>query len=251
MVLMNENYILQYWQGIQSGEITVSKRIKQIYQKTVDELNTPEPPFVFDIVKASRPIEFIERFCKHSKSKWLGKPIKLELWQKAMIQVVYGFVHADTGLRRAREWLILVARKNGKSTLSSGIGLYEMLNENGSQVVCAATKREHAKIVFDEALNMVRQSKDLSKHIKKRKTDLYYPSRLSTFQPLCSQSNSLDGLNAQLGIIDECHAIKDRNLYDVVRQSQSSREQPLMLTISTSGFLRESLGVSTTLCKLV
>ena len=235
------NYILEYYDKIISGEITTSKRIKQIYKKAVEELQTPKPPFIFDEEKASRPIEFIEKFCKHSKGRWMGKPIVLELWQKGMISIIYGFINKDTGFRRAREWFVVCGRKNGKSTISSGIGLVELMLENGSQVVCAATKRDQAKIVFDEAFNMVKQSPFLSKHIKKRKTDLYFSQRFSTFTPLCSQSNSLDGLNSQLGIIDEAAAIRDRNLYDVVRQSQSSREQPLMLTISTSGFLRECL----------
>ncbi len=235
------NYITEYYEKICSGEITTSKRIKQIYKKAVEELNTPKPPFVFSEEKANRPIEFIERFCKNSKGKWMGKPITLELWQKALIQVVYGFINKHTGLRRVREVFVVCARKSGKSVMVSGIGLYEMMSEKGSQVVCVATKRDQAKIVFDEAFNMVKQSPDLLKHIRKRKTDLYFEKTFSTFTPLCSQSNSLDGLNAQLGIIDECHAIRDRNLYDVVRQSQSSREQPLMLTISTSGFVRESL----------
>ncbi|MDD4698939.1 MAG: terminase large subunit [Oscillospiraceae bacterium] len=235
------NYIFEYWAKIKSGEIIVGQKIKKLYEKIVGELENPKHPYIFDIEKASKPIIFIEKFCRHSKGRWAGKPIHLELWQKAMIQIVYGFINSETGLRRVREWFVLVGRKNGKSTLASGIGLYEMLTEKGSQVVCAATTLKQAKIVFHEAWNMVKQSPDLSKHIRKRKDDLYFDASLSVYEPICNKSSTQDGLNAQLGIVDECHAIKDRNLYDVIKESQSTRDQPLMLTITTAGFIRESL----------
>lgn len=134
------NYILEYWNKIQSGEIVACKRLIQQYQKLVDELNNPRDPWVFDIEKATRPIEFIERFCKHSKGKWIGKPVKLELFQKAKIQAVYGFVHKDTGLRRCREVFTLVGRKNGKSTEKAATGNYMFIGdgEGGAEVYSVA-----------------------------------------------------------------------------------------------------------------
>src|SRR5690554_5540581 len=97
------NYILEYWKRIESGEIVVCKRLIQQYQKLVDELKNPRDPWVFDLKTATSPIEFIEKFCKHSKGKWIGQPVRLELWQKAMLQSVFGFVHKETGYRRCRE----------------------------------------------------------------------------------------------------------------------------------------------------
>lgn len=238
---MAENYILKYWDKIQSGEIIVSKRIKQLYEKVVTELENPKPPFVFNIEMASRPITFIETFCKNSKGQWSGKQIQLLLWQKAMIQVIYGFVHCETKLRRAREIFIICGRKNGKSVLTSGLGLYGMMEEDGAQVACISTKKDAAMIVFNEALNMVRQSPNLNKHIRKRKSDMYMESTFSNFVPLSSKSNTLDGLNVSLGIADEVAAIRDRDTYDVIFQSQSSRQQPMMFSISTAGFIREGL----------
>lgn len=238
-----ENYILEYWDKIQKGEIVACRRLKQQYQKLVDELNNPKDPWVFDIERANQPIEFIERFCKHSKSKWIGKPVKLELFQKAQLQAIYGFVHKETGLRRCREVFTLVGRKNGKSTLKAATGVYMMVGdgEGGSEVYSLATKKDQARIVFTEAVNMVAQSPYLSKHIKKRKTDLYFPITFSKFEPLSSDSNSLDGLNVHYGIIDELHAIKDRNLYDVIRQAMTAREQPILDIITTAGFVRECI----------
>ncbi len=237
------NYILQYWDRIQSGEAVVSRRVRQQYQKIVDELQHPRDPWVFDLERAAAPIEFIERFCRHSKGKWIGQPVQLELWQKALLQAVFGFVHKETGARRCREFVMLVGRKNGKSTLLAGLGLYMLIGdgEGGAEVFCVATKRDQARIVFTEAVNMVSQSPALRKHLKKRKTDLYFPVAFGKFEPLASESNSLDGLNSHCVIIDELHAIKDRNLYDVMRQSMTARTQPLLAMITTAGFVRECI----------
>ena len=238
-----KNYILEYWEKIQSGEIQACRRLKQQYQKLVDELENPRDPWVFDLEKANRPIEFIERFCRHSKGKWAGKPVKLELFQKAKIQAVYGFVHKETGLRRAREVLTIIGRKNGKSTEKAALGNYMLVadGEGGAEVYSVATKKDQARIVWTEAYNMVVQSPALSKHIRKRKTDLYFPVTFSKFEPLASDSNSLDGLNVHYAIMDELHAIKDRNLYDVIKQAMTAREQPLLDMITTAGFVRECI----------
>ncbi len=241
--MSQRNYILEYWDKIQSGEIVACRRLKQQYQKLVDELNNPRDPWVFDIEKATRPIEFIETFCRHSKGKWIGKPVKLELFQKAKIQAVYGFVHKETGLRRCREVFTLVGRKNGKSTEKAATGLYMLIGdgEGGSECYSVATKKDQARIVWTEAHNMVAQSPALSKHVRKRKTDLYFPVTFSKFEPLASDSNSLDGLNTHYCIMDELHAIKDRNLYDVIKQSMTAREQPILDMITTAGFVRECI----------
>lgn len=240
---MRAEYIREYWNKITTGEVVACKRLIQQYSKIVHELDNPKDPWVFDDELANAPIEFIEKFCKHSKGKWIGKPVILELFQKAKLQAVYGFVHKETGLRRVRESFTLVGRKNGKSTEKAGTGVFMLVGdgEGGSEVYSAATKKDQARIVFTEAVNMSVQSADLSRHIKKRKTDLYFPMTFSKFEPLASDSNSLDGLNAHNIIIDELHAIKNRDLYDVLKQSMSAREQPLLDMITTAGFVRESI----------
>ena len=235
------NYILTYYNLIKSGKIEASIKIKKQYEKIVYDLEHPGK-YHFDIEKATRPITFIEKFCKHSKGQWAGKPVILDLWQKAIIQTVFGFVD-DKGFRKYREVFIVVARKNGKSTLLSAIGLYMLFadHEGGAQVCCVASKKDQAKIVFEEAKNMVSQSSLLRKHIQKRKSDLYVGLTFSTFEPLASDSNTLDGLNMHCGILDEVHAWKDRNIYDVSKQSMGARQQPLLFTISTAGFVRENI----------
>jgi phage terminase large subunit-like protein len=241
--MKNVDYIRLYWEQIRTEKVMACKRLIQQYEKIIDELDHPRPPWVFDVDKASQPINFIEQFCKHSKGKWIGKPVRLELFQKAKIQAVYGFVHKDTGMRRCREVFTCVGRKNGKSTEKAATGNFMLVGdgEGGSEVYSVATKKDQARIVFSEAVNMVSQSPALGKHIKKRKTDLYFPVTFSKFEPLASDSNSLDGLNTHNCIMDELHAIKDRNLYDVMKQSMAAREQPLLDMITTAGFVRECI----------
>ena len=235
------NYILTYYNLIKSGKIEACEKIIKTYEKIIEDLNNPGK-YHFDIEKATKPITFIEKFCKHSKGQWAGKPVLLDLWQKAIIQTVFGFVD-EKGFRKYREVLIIVARKNGKSTLLSAIGLYMLFadGEGGAQVCCVASKKDQARIVFEEAKNMVLQSTLLKKHIRKRKSDLYVDLTFSTFEPLASDSNTLDGLNMHCGILDEIHAWKDRNIYDVSKQSMGARQQPLLLEISTAGFVRENI----------
>ena len=235
------NFVLDYWNEIESGRVQVSSKVKKVYARLVDEIHQPNK-WQFDLRAANRPIEFIETLCKHSKAEWMGKPIELELFQKAFISALFGFID-EQGIRRFKETFFLVARKNGKSTLLSGIMLYMMIadGEGGAQVVSAATKREQSSIVFNEALNMVSQSPDLKSHLKKRKTDLYFPLTFSTMTALASDSNTLDGLNLHLAVIDELHAIRDRNLYEVLKQGMSARRSPLMVMITTAGTVRENI----------
>lgn len=239
------NWILEYADKLKSGEEVTSKRVKKVYLKLAEEIRNPDPDseWIYDESRADKPIEFIEKFCKHSKGEWMGRDVELDVFQKAFIAALFGFVHKLTGVRRFKETFFLVARKNGKSTLLSGIMLYMQIadGEGGAQVVSAATKRDQAAIVFNECVNMVRQSPYLSKHLKKRKSDIYFPLTFSTMNPLSSDSNTLDGLNLHLAVIDELHAIKDRNLYEVLKQGMSARNQPLLVMITTAGTVRESI----------
>lgn len=236
------NYLKAYLDAIEGGEIVVCKRIRKVYTRLVYEAENPGK-YRFDEERANRPIEFIERFCKHSKGEWAGQPVRLELFQKAFISALFGFVDSKTGLRKYREAFFMVARKNGKSTMLAGIALYMLLadGEAGAEVYSVATKKDQAKIIFDEVCHMVSQSPYLRKHIKKRKSDLYFSASMSKLQPLGKNSDTLDGLNSSCVILDEAHAVKDRNLYEVMKQSQSARTQPLFVTITTAGTVRECI----------
>lgn len=238
-----KNFIGAYLDEIKAGKCIVCKRTRRQYERLVDDIHHPKDGYIFDQARAERPIAFIERFCKHSKGEWAGQPLRLELFQKAFISALFGFVDAKTGYRKYRETLFYVARKNGKSVMLSGLALYMLIadQEAGAEVYSVASKKDQAKIIYEETYNMVRQSPDLLQVIKKRKSDLYFPLTFSKFQPLGKNSDTLDGLNSSLVIIDELHSIKDRNLYEVMKQSQSARRQPLLVMITTAGTVRECI----------
>lgn len=236
------NYIKEYIEQINSGKIIVGEKVKKIYKKLLKESNDKSLPFYFDENKGNRPIEFIETFCKQAEGE-IGKPIELELFQKAYIQALFGFVYRDTELRRFNETMFLVGRKNGKTTLLSAIALYMMIADGEGSAECysVATKKDQASKAFKSACAMRSQSPEIRALISKRRTDMYMPSTFSSFEPLSSDSDTLDGLNSHLVIIDELHAIKDRNLYEVMKQSTSSRRQPLVVMITTAGTVRECI----------
>ena len=240
------NYVREYCDKIHSGEILTSRRVMAVYKRLVAEMLDDNAPYYFDEEIGERPIEFIERFCKQSQGV-LGAPIQLELFQKAYIQALFGFINKETGFRRFRETMFYVGRKNGKSTLLAGIGLYLLVAdyEGAAEIYSVATKKDQASKVLTEAHNMVKQSPELRAVIRKRRNDLYFEATSSKFEALASDSNTLDGLNSHAVIIDELHAIRDRNLYDVMKQSTSSRNQPLVVMITTAGTLRECIFDST------
>lgn len=238
------NYVVDYYEKIASGEIATSRRVKTVYERLVKEIQEPAPdsPYYFDEQIGERPVLFIERFCRQSQGA-LGSELRLELFQKAFIQTLFGFLEKETGFRRFRETLFLCGRKNGKSTLLSGIALYMLIadGEGAAEIYSVATKKDQAKKVLTEAVNMIKQSPELRAVVKKRRNDVYFPATSSVFEALASDSNTLDGLNSHAVIIDELHAIRDRNLYEVMKQSTSSRRQPLVVMITTAGTVRECI----------
>lgn len=240
---LDYNPIIEYYNKIVSGEEVVSAKVKQVYKKLVDDIYDQNSEWEYNPKRANHAIEFIENFCKHSKGKMGGKPFILELWQKALIAAVFGFVHKIDGIRKYREVILIVARKNGKSTLSAAVGLYMQTadGEPGPEIVSAATKKDQAKIIWSEAKRMVKKSPSLRKRIRTLVSELASDYNDGTFKPLSSDSNTLDGLNVHCGLIDELHAIEDKNLYDVIVDGTSAREEPLIFITSTAGTVREGI----------
>lgn len=230
----------KYCTDILDGKIVACHRMKQVSEMLLTNLHNPKE-FHFDINIANRHIEFIEKFCKLPSGK-LGMPFKLELFQKARLQAVFGFVD-DNNLRQYNEVLIIEGRKNGKTSESAAVEIDLLVNDNeGSpQIYNIATKLDQAKLGFNACHKMIKQSPILSAHVKKRASDLYFSYNFGFIKAMASNSNSLDGLDAHGVIIDELAAIKDRDLYDLMKQSMGARLQPLLFTITTNGFVRESI----------
>ena len=254
MTLMSSN-IEEYYKWICDNPNKVCKKVKTIYKKLNEDISKEKEVsflnkgkeekhiYIFDKKKATRPIEFIEHYLRQSKGKWNGKPLKLELFQKAMLEALFGFVDKETGLRKYRKAIFFVARKNGKSVLDSAIATYMLTAdyEGGAEIYSVATKKEQSKIVWEESKKMIKKSPTLAKIIRCLIGGIYYDATDSVFRALASDSNSLDGLNAHLVIADEVHAWKDKNLLDVMFDSMSARTQPILLETSTMGTIRQNV----------
>lgn len=236
------NPIREYWQAIQDGREVVSKKIYKTYKHLIHQLDHPGE-YYYSPARANHVIEFFENYLRHSKGKLGGKLIVLELWQKAILATIFGFIDIE-GNRQYRKALLIVGKKNGKSTLASGIGLYMQLadGELGPEIYSAATKKDQAKIIWQEAKRMVRKSKELLKRVRTLVAELVSDFNDGVFKPLASDSDTLDGLNVHCALLDEIHQWKSgRALYDIIADGVTAREQPLIFACSTAGVIREDI----------
>ena len=230
----------QYFGGILDGKIVACDKMKRISEVLIEQYLAPEE-FHFDYDVAKRHTDFIEKFCKLPSGN-IGEPLRLELFQKARFQALYGFVD-DNDLRQYNECLIVEGRKNGKTTETAGFEIDGLINdkEGSPQIYNLATMLDQAKLGFNAAHKMVMQSPALAKWIRKRAADLYCDINYGFIKALASNSNSLDGLDVHMAVIDELAAIKDRDLYDLIKQAMGARKQPLLYCITTNGFVREGI----------
>jgi len=230
------NYLIEYYQKVMSNEILVGEELKTMLKRLMDDL--VDPRFDFDEKPGNLRTDFIETFCKHTKSPFNGQPFILELWEKALIQTAYGFKMKETGLRRFNEVILLIARKNGKTTFIAGLDLAEFfLSKGGVDIVCASNTSEQANILFEEINNMREQSPALSneKRSKKNIFFIYSPKTKNKIKKLSAQSRNKDGYNIEVGCIDEVHEMTDSKVYDAIKQSQSTKKEPLIFIITTEG----------------
>lgn len=236
------NPILEYWEKIQDKEICVSDKVFRTYKKVVKDITAPGEYF-YSAKRANHILEFAENYCRHSKGKFGGKPVELELWEKAHLATVFGFVDIE-GNRKYRESLLIVGKKNGKSLLASVVGLYMLTadGEMGPEVYAVATKKDQSKIIWLESKRMVRKSPSLSKRVRSLVAELDTDFNDGVFKPLASDSDTLDGLNIHCVLMDEIHQWKQgKALYDIMADGVSAREQPLVYITSTAGTIREDI----------
>ena len=237
---MMKNYLKEYGEAVLNGEIVACEKIKRQYEKLLHDMEIPKQ-WHFDVKAGSKPIEFIESFCKQSQGK-IGSKLELQLFQKAMLQAAFGFLD-DNDLRRYQEIFDLMGRKNGKTTLLAALELYMLMadGEGAPECYIIATARDQANKGYTESVNMYRHSPEISALLKKRQSDLYFKYNMGFLKALASNVNSLDGLNSHFVTIDELAAIKNRDIYDLMKQSMAARKQPLLCCITTSGFIRNSI----------
>ena len=233
------NYIQEYYHKIQTGEETVGKWIRAVYEKITAGLR--DGLFYFDAKKANRAIEFIETFCHHCEGR--SDLIKLELWQKSTVCLMFGIVDGD-GLRIFREVFLVMGRKNGKSLFASAcIAYMDYLDgEYGAKIYCLAPKLEQAAIVYDNFYRMIMQEPELAALAQKRRSDIYIEETNSSVKPLAFNAKKSDGFNPHMTVCDEIAswpAEQGLKQYEVMKSALGARKQPMILSISTAGYVND------------
>lgn len=225
-----------YAQQVRDKQILTCELVQLVIQRYYHDLdNAFDKGWYFDRKAAVRAITFIERL-KHTKGEWAGQRFRLEPWQQFVIWNIFGWKNAD-GTRRFRYAYIEIARKNGKTALSAGIGLYMLFadGEARPEVYSAATVKDQAKICFSDAVEIVKAT-DLKNYLTPYRNSIVYELKGGMMKPLSSDYGTHDGLNPSCGIIDEFHAHKDSGMFDVIKSAFGARRQPLMFIITTAGF---------------
>lgn len=233
------NYIQEYHHKIQTGEIVAGQWIKRLYEKITAGLR--DGLFYFDDRKANRAIEFIESFCHHCEGR--NDLIKLELWQKATVCLMFGIVD-DDGLRVFREVFLVMGRKNGKSLFASACIAYMTYldGEYGAKIYCLAPKLEQAAIVYDNFHKMLTQEPELAAMAQKRRSDIYLEMTNTSIKPLAFNAKKSDGFNPHMTVCDEIAswpAEQGRKQYEVMKSALGARKQPMILSISTAGYVND------------
>lgn len=237
------NAILSYYQAINDGTVTVGRWTRLIYEHIVRGLEARQ--FFFSAKKATAAIRFIEAFCHHHEGALAPQRIKLELWQKALLSLIFGIVD-ENGNRQFREVFFVVARKNGKTLLAAAIAEYMTFldGEYGGRIYFAAPKLEQANLCFEAYHQMILQEPELDALAQKRRTDIYFQANNTTAKPLAFSAKKSDGLNCSCVVADECASWQgDAGLkfYEVIKSSMGARRQPLLLAMSTAGYVNDGI----------
>ena len=266
--MSKDNYIYAYYQQIKDGSVIVGQWIRLVYEYIVKGLD--DKLFYFDNKKANKAIDWIETHCCHTEGPLAPQPLKLELWEKAMLSCLFGICDIDTKRRTFRECLLLIARKNGKSLLASAISDYVFQVDGGfgCRVFNVAPKLDQAEIVYSNTWTMIqldpdqqakkelqeqRQTEARANHskfdpdpeiIKKRQSDLFRPATNSTMKKIAFAAKKSDGFNPSLSICDEIAAWEgDAGLkqYEVLKSAMGARPEGLLISCTTSGYVSDSI----------
>lgn len=235
------NYIQEYYTAILTGKVIVGEWIRKVYEILIKGLENGE--YKYNAKKVNKAIKFIENFCHHSKGR--NDLIKLELWQKAIVAAIFGIVD-ENDVRIFREVFIVVGRKNGKSLFASAIIAYMayLEPEYGQEIYCLAPKLEQTEAVYNCFYEMVKNEDELKEVSKKRRSDIYIEETNTKIKPIAFNAKKSDGFNPQLVICDELAAwVGDAGLkqYEVMKSALGARKQPLILSISTAGYVNDGI----------
>lgn len=238
-----DNYILAYYQGIRDGSICVGRWVRLLYEKIVAGIE--DGTYKFDQRKANRAIQFFERFVRHNKGPLAPGLLKLSLWQKAALSLIYGIVD-DEGIRQFREVFLVIGRKCGKTLMASGIINYEAYadGEFGSEIYCVAPKLDQSDLVYSAYEFTMQKNPAFSSRTVKRKNDYYIQSTNTTVRKIAFNEKKADGYNPMLSVCDEMSswpAARGLRMYEVLVSGTTAREQPLTVAISSAGYVDEGI----------
>jgi phage terminase large subunit-like protein len=233
------SYIHEYHHKIQTGEIVVGRWIKMLYDKIIGELN--DGLVFYDGKKANNAIDFIQTFCHHCEGR--DDLITLELWQKAAVSLMFGIVDED-GLRIFREVFLVIGRKNGKSLFASACIAYMAYldGEYGAKIYCLAPKLEQAAIVYENFYKMIHREPELDELAQKRRSDIYMEETNTSIKALAFNAKKSDGFNPHMTVCDEIAswpAEQGLKQYEVMKSALGARKQPMILSISTAGYVND------------
>lgn len=234
-VLLTTAYAKDVVNGIQTANIWVKRACQRHLNDLKRSKEDPNYMWTFDKKKAYRPIKFIEQ--KTVASKGSSRHLVMQPWQHFFIGCLFGWVHKETGLRRFREALIFLGRKNGKTTVESGLADYMVGfdHENGANVYFLANSQKQSSILFEEARNMITASPWLRERFQPNRSEIRFPKTNGKIVAMSAEKKDKDGENLHFGVFDEIHEYEDYSLINVMKRSRGTRKQPLIVYITTAG----------------
>ena len=237
--MINENwYLIQYREAIRSGEIIAGRELIKELDRLIEDLDNPR--YFYDTTGAYERMDFMENCVRLTKAPFYNKPMVLMLWQKAFIEVVYSFKMADTGFDRFKKIVLLIARKNTKSETCSALALTELvIGEEGNDIVCSSNDDNQASIVYD-AIDLMRMLIDPNDLDTKRNQRWIINKTTNTkIFKLSDKTRNKEGRNIGFAIVDETHEMKTNVIAKSIEQSQSLKDNPKFINITTEGFVND------------
>lgn len=231
-----KNNLQIYADMIDKGEIVVCEYLGREIENLLRDLSNPR--YIYDTKDAERRFAFQEKFCLQSKAPYYMKPVVLMPWQKAFFEPLYSFRYVDSGLRRFIEGLLLVARKNGKSTMFAADGTTDLfVGDGGTSICCASNDDRQAKLIWREIGGM-RQRLDPKKQITGQNlTEIRNRLKNIEIFRLSSKTQNKDGFNIDKTYVDESHDLQDDEITEACWRGMSSKDEPLFLNCTTQGFI--------------
>lgn len=235
---ITHSYLLQYYNEIKAGQIIAGQELIQCLENLIEDLENER--YIYDIPAGRKKIEFIERFCKQTKAPFFGKPLKLELWEKAFVEVLYSFKIRETGFRRFKKAILLIARKNGKSTLCAALAFAELMTGSGGEdIVCSSNDDMQADIIFQEINNMREAFDPKGKRTHKNLKWIINLKKKSKVFKMSQKTRNKEGRNIDFAILDESHEMAENDIAKPIEQSQSTKDEPMFINITTEGFVND------------